>query len=250
MMIKGLEKKVALVTGGARGIGAAIARELAEAGADVAISYAGSAKRAAEVVQDIQKSGVQGEAYKADQGRSDEVWALVDQVYARFGALDIVVINAGTVARGRVDEEAPTREEVERLFAVNVRGAAETVRAAVRYLNDGGRVIAIGSNGASRMPFPGGSDYVASKAAVAAYTRAWARDLGPRNITVNVVQPGSIATDMNPEDGPSSEEQRALCALGRYGRPEEIAAVVAFLAGPGGSFISGATIDVDGGVNA
>jgi 3-oxoacyl-[acyl-carrier protein] reductase len=250
MMTKALEGKVALVTGGARGIGAAIARKLAEEGASVGISFAGSAKHAADVIAAIRQGGADGEAYQADQGKFDQARSLVDQVYDRFGALDILVINAGTFATGKVDEEKPSREEVDRLFAVNVLGAAETVRAAARYLNDHGRIISIGSNGATRIPFQGVGDYVASKAALASYTRAWARDLGPRNITVNILQPGSIATDMNPEDSPSSDEQRALCALGRYGQPHEIAAVVAFLAGPGGSFISGATIDVDGGVNA
>lgn len=245
-----LEHKVALVTGAARGIGAAIARQLASDGADVAISYAGSEERAAAVVEEIIHKGRRAAAFRADQGDASEVTQLVDDVYTHFGALDIVVLNAGTPMAGRVDEARPSRHEVERLFAVNALGAAETVRAATRYLPNGARIIAIGSNGASRMPFAGGSDYVASKAALASYTRAWARDLGSRNITVNTVQPGSIDTDMNPDGGPSSDDQRALCALGRFGRPEEIAAVVAFLAGPGGSYISGATIDVDGGVNA
>lgn len=249
-MTKTLEKKVALVTGGARGIGAAIARKLADEGANVAISFSGSAEHAEAVVAGIRRSGADAEAYKADQGQLDEARGLVDKVYERFGALDILVINAGTFGTGKVDEETPTREEVDRIFAVNVLGAAETVRAAAGYLGDHGRIISIGSNGATRIPFQGVGDYVASKAALASYTRAWARDLGPRNITVNIVQPGSVATDMNPEDGPSSDEQRALCALGRYAQPQEIAAVVAFLAGPGGSFITGATIDVDGGVNA
>jgi 3-oxoacyl-[acyl-carrier protein] reductase len=245
-----LENKVALVTGGARGIGAAIARELAGDGADVAISYSGSEEQAAAVVEEITRMGRRAAAFRADQGDVREAAQLVDDVHSQFGALDIVVLNAGAPMAGRVDEPRPSRDEVERLFAVNALGAAETVRAATRYLQSGARIIAIGSNGASRMPFPGGGDYVASKAALASYTRAWARDLWSRNITVNIVQPGSIGTDMNPEDGPSSDSQRALCALGRYGRPEEVAAVVAFLAGPGGSYISGATIDVDGGVNA
>jgi 3-oxoacyl-[acyl-carrier protein] reductase len=249
-MTKTLEGKIALVTGGARGIGAACARKLAEEGAKVAISFADSAEHAAAVVAELRSGGAEAEAYRADQGNLDEARRLVDDVHERFGALDILVLNAGTFATGKVDEEKPTRAEVERLFAVNVLGAAETVRAAARYLRADGRVISIGSNGATRIPFQGVGDYVASKAALASYTRAWARDLGPRNITVNIVEPGSIATDMNPEDGASSDEQRALSALGRYGRPEEIASVVAFLAGPGGSFISGATIEVDGGVNA
>jgi 3-oxoacyl-[acyl-carrier protein] reductase len=247
---KPLEHKVALVTGGARGIGAAIARRLAVDGADVAISYSGSAERAEEVVREIESSGARGRAFRADQGDPDQAWALVDDVQASLGALDILVLNAGAFATGNVDDPELSRASVERLFAVNTQGVAETVKAAVRYLREGGRVISIGSNGATRIPFPGVGDYVASKAAVAAYTRAWARDLGPRNITVNVVQPGSIDTEMNPEDSPSADAQKALCALGRFGQPEEIAAVVAFLAGPGGSFVSGATIDVDGGVNA
>ena len=249
-MTKPLEGRVALVTGGARGIGAAVARRLGEDGAAVAISYSQSEEHAAAVVEHITHHGGRAAAFRADQGDPFEVVQCVHDTIAEFGALDIVVLNAGAFVSGRVDEQLPSRAEVERLFAVNALGAAETVRAASRYLKSGGSVIAIGSNGATRIPFAGVSDYVASKAALASYTRAWARDLGSRNITVNTVQPGSIATDMNPEDSESSDEQRALCALGRYGQPEEIAAVVAFLAGPGGSFVSGATIDVDGGVNA
>lgn len=245
-----IQDKVALVTGASRGIGAAIARRLAHDGAAVAISYAGSPERAQAVVQEIRAHGGRAEAYRADQGDEAQVEALVKTVVREFGRLDILVINAGVFVTGQLGDPSIDPAALARQFAVNVAGVAAAVRAAAPLLRDHGRIITIGSGLADRTPWPGIADYSATKAAVAAYGRGWARDLGPRGITVNTVQPGPIDTEMNPATGALADTQRAGTALGRYGKPEEIAATVAFLASEGAAFITGATIDVDGGTNA
>jgi 3-oxoacyl-[acyl-carrier protein] reductase len=244
-----LKGKVALVTGGSRGIGAAIARRLAADGADVAISYAASAEKAESVARDLATQGVRAAAFKADQADPAAVEALVHRVAERFGRLDILVNSAGVAVTGPVGDLADAAG-LERQHAVNVRGVAAAVRAAIAHLGRDGRIISIGSHLGEQVPFAGVADYSATKAAVAAYTRGWARDLGPKGITVNVVQPGPIATEMNPSDGPGAAAQAARTALGRYGKPEEIAAAVAFLAGPDAAFITGAALTVDGGSNA
>jgi len=249
-MTKQLTGMVALVTGGSRGIGAAIARRLAEDGADVAISYAASDAKAEAVVEELKGKGVRALALKADQADPAQVEGLVDAVAQKLGRLDILVNSAGVFITGMVGDPAASVAEFDRQFRINVGGVAAAVRAAVRHLAEGGRIISVGSGAAAGAPFPGIADYAASKAAVAAYTRGWARDLGPKGITVNTVQPGPVDTDMNPSDGAFSEVQKAGTALGRYGRPEEIAAAVAFLASPDAGFITGATLDVDGGFNA
>lgn len=249
-MAKTLKGKVALVTGGSRGIGAAIAKQLAAEGADVAISYAASADKAQEVVRALEAKGVRAAAFRADQADAAQVASLVRNVAKTFGRLDILVNSAGVYVGGAVDDAALDVATLERQFAINVGGVAAAVRAAAPLLGQGGRIITIGSILGSSTPFPGIADYSATKAAVAGYTRGWARDLGPKGITVNVVQPGPIDTDMNPADGDGAEVQKSRTALGRYGRPEEIANTVAFLAGPGASYITGATINVDGGSNA
>jgi 3-oxoacyl-[acyl-carrier protein] reductase len=241
---------VALVTGGSRGIGAAIAKALADDGADVAISYAASADKAEAVVKELRKKGVRAEAFKADQARAEEVEALVKTVAQRFGRLDILVNNAGVFALGQVHDRANNIAELERLFAVNVGGVAAAVRSAAPLMNDGGRIISIGSVVGDSSPFAGIADYSATKAAILGYTRGWARDLGPRGITVNNVAPGPIDTDMNPDDGDFAAAQRSATALGRYGKPEEVAAAVAFLASPAAAYITGTTLTVDGGFNA
>ena len=247
---KPLTGKVALVTGGSRGIGAAIARALADDGADVAVSYANSVSKAEAVVSELEAKGVRAAAFSADQADAKQVEGLVKKVADRFGRLDILVNNAGVFVTGAVNDPAADRAALEREFAVNVAGVAAAVRAAVPFLGEGGRIISIGSVAGQTSPWPGVADYSATKAAVAAYTRGWARDLGPKGITVNNVQPGPIDTDMNPEGGAFAETQKAGTALGRYGKPEEVAAAVAFLASPAAAYITGTTLNVDGGFNA
>jgi 3-oxoacyl-[acyl-carrier protein] reductase len=247
-MNKKLTGKAALVTGGSRGIGAAIARSLAEDGADVAISYVSSPDKAKALVRELQDKGVRAVAFQADQSKAVEVTQLVNKVADHFGHLDILVNNAGVFHRPV--GEVRGRDDVARQFAINVGGVNAAVREAAKLMTEGGRIISIGSMGADASPWPGISDYSATKAAVAAYTRGWARDLGPKGITVNVVQPGPIDTDMNPADGNFAPAQKAGTALGRYGRPEEVGATVAFLASKGAAFITGASIAVDGGYSA
>lgn len=248
-MTKKLEGKVALVTGGSRGIGAAIARSLADDGADVAISYTSSPDKAKEIVSQLESKGVRAVAFKADQADSTQVENLVNSVAEHFGRLDILVNNAGVAVSGLIGEDSNNLAEFQRQFAINVGGVVTAVRTAVKYLGKGGRIISIGSVLGDSTPFQGMSEYSATKAAIAGYTRGWARDLGSKGITVNIVQPGPIETDMNPSNSDNSPTMKALTALGRYGLPEEIGATVAFLASPGAAFITGTSINVDGGFN-
>jgi 3-oxoacyl-[acyl-carrier protein] reductase len=245
-----LAGKAALVTGGSRGIGAAIVRRLARDGADVAFSYAASGDRARGLVREVEALGRRALAIKADQAEAHDVAALVRQAHSALGRLDILVNSAGVFVTGGVGDAEPDLAAFDRQFDINVKGVAAAVRAAVPLMADGGRIVSIGTTGAVHIPFAGAADYVATKAAVAAYTRGWARDLGPRGITVNVIQPGAINTEMNPQDGPFAETLKGLAALGRYGQPEDIAAAVAFLAGPDAGYITGATLNVDGGQSA
>lgn len=240
--------KVALVTGASRGIGAAIAKRLAAEGADVVISYSSSPEKAEQVVSDIKKLGRRALALQADQADRDQVIALVRNVQKNFGQLDILVNSAAIFITGTVDDDAADLALFERQHAINVKGVYTAVREAIPLLTPGGRIISIGSTVADATPFPGFGDYAATKAAIAAYTRAWAKDLGPRGITVNVVQPGAVNTDANPETSDFAPTVAKLTALGRYAQPEEIAAAVAFLAGPDAAYITGATINVDGGL--
>jgi 3-oxoacyl-[acyl-carrier protein] reductase len=247
-MSKPLSKKVALVTGGSRGIGAAVVRRLAEEGAHVAFTYSKSGKAAAALVKAVSARGVKAKAYAADAAAPKSLARLVDKVFKDFGKLDILVNNAGVFLGGSIGEIKAA--DYERVMRVNVDAVFALTNAAVRKMKAGGRIINISSVLGERAVGPDMGVYNASKFAVTGFSRSWAKDLGAKGILVNAVQPGPIDTDLNPESGESAEIQRARTALGRYGRPEEIAAAVAFLAGPDATYITGATLNVDGGMNA
>jgi 3-oxoacyl-[acyl-carrier protein] reductase len=240
--------KRALVTGASRGIGAAIALVLAERGADVAITYERSADRAAEVVRGIEAMGRRGIAIQADSADPAAVKRSVEEAVAGLGGLDILVNNAGIASADPVADTSLAG--IDALLNVNVRGVVLAAGAAIPHLGQGGRIISIGSCLAERVPFAGSTLYSMTKSALLAFTRGLARDLGPRDITVNLVQPGPIDTDMNPADGDHAEAIRDLTALGRYGTTDDIAAAVAFLASPQAKFITGSVLTVDGGANA
>jgi 3-oxoacyl-[acyl-carrier protein] reductase len=243
-----LHGKVALVTGGSRGIGAAIARKLAQDGADVALTYAHAADRAQAVVAEIEAAGRRGLAIAADNRDAAAIEAAVAKTVAAFGRLDILVNNAGIFRVGPIEEL--TLEDFDATIAVNLRAAFVAAKAAAARMREGGRIIAIGSNLAERVPAPGISIYAASKAALIGLSKGLARDLGPRGITVNVVHPGSTDTDMNPAAGPHAEPQRGLMAIPRFAEPEDVAGLVAWLAGPASRSVTGAALTIDGGANA
>ena len=243
-----LAGKVALVTGGSRGIGAAIAKRLAADGASVAVTYSKGADAAASVVKEIERAGRKAIAIQADAADAAAVKAAVEKTFATFGRLDVLVNNAGT-AIPKTFEEA-TLEEMDRVIDINVRGVFVATQAALKHMNDGGRIIMIGSAVGERVLVPGLVPYSATKGAVKIFTQGLSREVGSRGITVNNVQPGPIDTDLNPAAGEWAVPQKAATALHRYGHVDEVAALVAFVAGPESSYITGANLTVDGGLNA
>ena len=245
---KPLAGRRALVTGGSRGIGAEIVRRLADDGAAVAFTYGASAADADELATEVAARGGTAIAIQADSADPEQVANAVDATVSRLGGLDILVNNAGVAYIGGI--ESFPLEQFDRLVAINVRGVFAAIQRAVPHLGDNGRIITIGSINADRVPVPGLSVYAMTKAAVAGLTRGLARELGPRGITVNNIQPGPIATDMNPEEGEFADAARQVIALGRYGRPRDVASVVSYLAGPESAFITGVNWDVDGGFAA
>ena len=243
-----LSKKVALVTGGSRGIGAAIAKRLAADGASVAITYAKDANAASAVVQAIERGGGRAVAIQADAADAVAVKGAVEKTVATFGRLDVLVNNAGTAIPKPFEET--TLEEIDHVIDINIRGVMIATQAALKHMNDGGRIISIGSCVGERTMTPGLVPYAATKAAVKMFTQGLSREVGSRGITVNNVQPGPIDTDLNPADGDWAVPQKAVTSLGRYGHVDEVAALVAFVAGPESSYITGTNLTVDGGTNA
>ncbi|PZG02158.1 SDR family NAD(P)-dependent oxidoreductase [Micromonospora deserti] len=240
-----LDGKVALVTGGSRGIGAGIALRLARGGADVAVTYRDSADRAALVVKQVETLGRRALAIRADCADPAAVRDAVDRVATELGRLDILVNNAAVFLVGPVEQLSA--DEVERTLAVNIRAPFVAAQAAARHLGGGGRIITIGSNVGERAVFPGLSLYSMSKTALVGLTRGLARELGPRGITVNLVNPGPTDTDANPADGPNAAAIAGITALGRFATPAEIAGTVAHLAGAEAAYLTGAVVNVDGG---
>jgi 3-oxoacyl-[acyl-carrier protein] reductase len=243
-----LTEKVALITGGSRGIGAGIAKRLAADGAAVVITYAKDAKAASAVVKAIEQDGGKALAIQADAADVEALRAAVENTVATFGRLDVLVNNAGTAIPKRFEET--TLEEIDRLIDINVRGTMVLTQAALKHMKEGGRIITIGSCVGERVLTPGLVAYSATKGAVKMFAQGLSREVGKRGITVNNVQPGPIDTDLNPAAGDWAVPQKAVTALDRYGLVHEVAALVAFVAGPESSYITGANLTVDGGTNA
>ena len=243
-----LTGKVALVQGGSRGIGAAIVKRLAEQGAAVAFTYVSSDDKARALQDEITSAGGKALAIKADSGKETDIRGAVTKTAETFGGVDILVNNAGVLAIAPLEEFK--LEDFDRTLAINVRSVFIASQEAARHMKEGGRIINIGSTNADRMPFAGGGVYAMSKSALVGLTKGLARDLGPRGITVNNVQPGPVDTDMNPADSDFAESLMGLMAVPRYGKSEEIAAMVAYLAGPEAGYVTGASLTIDGGFGA
>ena len=247
-MNKNLEGKIALITGGSRGIGAAIAKRLASDGAKVGITYSKGADAAAAVVKEIERDGGKAIAIQADAADAEAVKAAVEKTVVTLGGVDILVNNAGTAVPKTFEET--TLEELNRLIDINLRGVFVATQAALKHIKNGGRIITIGSCVGERAMTPGLVPYSATKGAVKMFAQGLSREVGARGITVNNVQPGPIDTDLNPASGEWSVPQKAATALNRYGTVDEVASLVAFIAGPESSYITGANLTVDGGTNA
>jgi 3-oxoacyl-[acyl-carrier protein] reductase len=247
-MTKKLEGKIAFITGGSRGIGAAIAKRLAADGANVAITYTKGADAAASVVKEIEHAGRKAIAIQADAADAEAVKAAVEKTVATLGGLDVLVNNAGTAIPKKFEET--TLEEMDRMIDINIRGAFVATQAALKHMKDGGRIIMIGSCVGERMMTPGLVPYSATKGAIKMFSQGLSREVGNRGITVNNIQPGPIDTELNPAAGEWAAPQKAATALNRYGSVDDVAALVAFVAGPESSYITGANLTVDGGTNA
>lgn len=245
---KNLKEKVAFVQGGSRGIGAAIVKRLIKEGAVVAFTYRSSPDDANKLVDEMTSVGGNIVAIRADSANPEELQQAVRNAVGHFGRLDILINNAGVLPWGPLEEM--TLAEIDQALAVNVRGVIIASQEAARHMSTGGRIINIGSINADRIPIAGGAVYAMTKASLVGFTKGLARDLGPRAITVNNVQPGPVDTDMNPADGEGASQLKQLMALGRYGKDEEIASFVAYLAGPEAGFITGASLSIDGGFAA
>ena len=248
MNMNKLEGKIAFITGGSRGIGAAIAKRLAADGANVAITYTKGADAAASVVKEIERAGRKAIAIQADAADAKAVKAAVEKTVATFGRLDVLVNNAGTAIPKTFEET--TLEEMDRVIDINLRGTFVATQAALKHMKDGGRIIMIGSSVGERMMTPGLVPYSATKGAVKMFTQGLSREVGNRGITVNNIQPGPIDTELNPAAGEWAAPQKAATALNRYGSVDDVAALVAFVASSESSFITGANLTVDGGTNA
>ena len=248
LTVKPLSGQVAFVQGGSRGIGAAIVKRLARDGAAVAFTYVSSASKAEELVATITATGGKALAIRADSADAVAVQHAIRQSVTRFGRLDILVNNAGVLVWGHLEEL--TLDDLDRTLAVNIRSVFVACQEAAHHMGKGGRIINIGSTNADRIPMAGGSVYAMSKSALVGLTKGMARDLGPRGITVNNVQPGPVDTDMNPADGESAEQLKGMMALARYGKDDEIASFVAYLAGPEAGYVTGASLTIDGGFSA
>lgn len=246
--MRSLQGKIAFVQGGSRGIGAAIVKRLAQDGAAVAFTYISSGERADKVAAEITNAGGKAIAIQADSADPNALQEAIRQTVAHFGGLDILVNSAGVLSWGTLEEL--TLADLDRTLAVNVRSVFVASQEAARHMSEGGRIINIGSINADRIPIAGGSIYAMSKSALVGLTKGMARDLGPRKITVNNVQPGPVDTEMNPADSETATQLKASMALGRYGNVEEIAGFVAYLAGPEAGYITGASLSIDGGFSA
>jgi len=247
-MSQSLQGKRALVTGGSRGIGAAIVQRLARDGADVAFTYVTPSAQVDQTAKAVAAAGRRAIPLAADSANPLALAQAVDQAASGLGGLDILVNNAGVALVAPIEQFR--LEDFDRTVAINIRAVFVAIQASLKHMPNGGRIVNIGSCNAERMPFLGGCVYAMSKAALVGLVKGLARDLGPRAITVNNVEPGPTDTDMNPANGPSADFLRPIMALGRYGRPEEVAAMVAYVVGPEAGWVTGASLDIDGGFNA